>query len=113
MNKNNALGPAPDPVPDASSRRSIHAVVIASGNEYRLSVKRGREREEEATEAAVPIPNLEIRDYQQIRDSSIINSKNKFTLLIKVQDFTLVNLLSNCKYYLLVTNGKNACDIRC
>lgn len=56
VNKNNALGLASDPVPDAGSRRSIHAVVIASGNEYRLSAKKGREEEV----VAVSIPNLEI-----------------------------------------------------
>lgn len=77
MNKNNALGPASDPVPDAGSRRSIHAVVIASGNEYRLSVKKERESEEgtATVAAAIPIPNLEIRDYQRIRDGKIVNRK--------------------------------------
>lgn len=64
VNKNNALGPAP--VPDAGSRRSIYTVVIASGNEYRLSVKKGREKERAAVTAAVPILNLEIVSESEI-----------------------------------------------
>lgn len=40
VNKNNALGLVLDLVPDAGSRRSIYAVVIASGNGYRLSAKK-------------------------------------------------------------------------
>lgn len=72
VNKNNALGPAPDSVPDAGSRRSIYAVVIASGNEYRLSVKMGREEETTAVTAAVPILNLEIANES---DNKIVNGK--------------------------------------
>jgi hypothetical protein len=45
VNKNNALGLVLDLVPDAGSRRSIHAIVIASGNGYRLSAKKRDGRE--------------------------------------------------------------------
>lgn len=54
VNKNNAPGPISDPVPDASLRRSIHDVIIALGNEYRLF-------EEERVEGRI-ISNREITD---------------------------------------------------
>lgn len=106
VNKNNALGPAPDSVPDAGSRRSIYAVVIAVRKRVSFICEEGERARGGNGDGSGSYWIFEIINAAKITKLSIVNSRcNKIKW--KISQFH--NLSSKAFF---ICNKRKSYDIR-